>query len=1298
MKQLATLFLYFFGLILSSIAGDHNHAGIDFIENKGQWKSNVLFEATIPNGKLFLEKDGIMFLLYNPEDISRIHDLHHGKIQTPTEEDYLINGHAFKMNFDNSNPDITTIGAKTKSDYNNYFIGNDSSKWASGVNKFEEVVFNEIYHNIDFKIYSEGHDIKYDFIVKPGGNPKDISYSYEGLDFVELKYDRLFLTTSVNELIDNAPISYQSNKKVASSYILNKSTVSFEIGDYNEQETLIIDPLLIFASYSGSTSDNWGFTATFDSDGHLYAGGVTFGGGYPSTTGSFQATFGGGTSSIGSVGTDISIMKYASNGQTLVYSTYLGGSLNECPHSLIVDGNDELYVLGTTSSSNFPTSTNCYDNTFNGGSNLTSSGIKYTSGSDMFITKFKTDGSNITGSTFVGGSGNDGLNLGALKYNYADDFRGEIIIDNNGNSIIASTTFSTDFPTSPNAAQNTLTGKQDGCVFMLSPNLTNLVWSTYIGGTEDDAAYGVQFNNSGETYFCGGTKSNDFPTTTGALNETFGGVTDGFLVKINSDGTNFDFSTYLGTNTHDQTYFVQLDSTDNVYVIGQTEGSYPIFPSTVYNNLNSGQFLHKLSPDLSTTMLSTSLGTSQGKVDIALTAFLINACDQIYIAGWGGSVNASNNGPIQSSTSGLPITSNAFQTTTDGNDFYLMVLSEDATELKYATFFGGGISDEHVDGGTSRFDKNGIVYQAVCGGCGGNSDFPTSEGSWSQNNNSNNCNIATVKFDLSVMSASLAVINPNICAPGVATFTNESNGGTSFLWQFDDGTTSTNTNPTHSYPDTGTFNVKLIVIDAASCLYSDTAEVVIYVASPPKITVTDSIEGCLNQTVELFATGTPEYIWIPGTDLSDPTIANPEILVSENVQLTVTGNNHCGSDTKIVTISLFIDETSATDSTAICKGESVSLDAQGGTAYNWGPTESLNNSTSPNVVATPTTTTSYYVNIVDNNNCDRLKNILVMVDSILPIAQISNDTIICYKDTITLTASGGFFYNWSSTAWMNDQTAPDPLTAPEATTKYDVVVTNGCGSDETDVVISVNRINSNTTPDSFSCYGDSITLNASGGVVYLWIPTEPLSDFGSSSPSLKVTEPTMFIVKIIDQLFCETLDSIYVDTLPRAFVDAGNDFILEFGTSGDLFPTGEGDSFIWSPSEQVSCDTCFYPTVSPKETTLFNITLTDHNGCKASDSVLVYITGSLYVANTFTPNSDGKNDVFFAFGEEIKTFKMYIFNRWGDIIFESNDIKQGWDGTHLGAMSPDGTYIWKIEYTEISGEEGKKVGHVNLLK
>ena len=200
---------------------------------------------------------------------------------------------------------------------------------------------------------------------------------------------------------------------------------------YDTTKELIIDPEIVFATYTGATTDNWGFTATYDEAGHLYAGGASFGVGYPTTVGAFQEEFAGGDLA-GPFQTDIGISKFSTDGSDLIYSTYLGGGdSNEMPHSMFVSDDNELVVLGSTGSNEYPTTDNAFDTSFNGGNPFSgANNIQYTNGADIVVARFSTDGSDLVASTYLGGSGDDGLNLAAdLTFNYADEARGEVFLD-----------------------------------------------------------------------------------------------------------------------------------------------------------------------------------------------------------------------------------------------------------------------------------------------------------------------------------------------------------------------------------------------------------------------------------------------------------------------------------------------------------------------------------------------------------------------------------------------------------------------------------------------------------------------------------------------------------------------------------------------------------------------------------------------------------------------------------------------------------------------------------------------------
>lgn len=207
------------------------------------------------------------------------------------------------------------------------------------------------------------------------------------------------------------------------------------------------------------------------------------------------------------------------------YATYLGGSYSDIPHSLYVNDNDELYIFGTTASSDFPVTPNAFDTSFNGGSSIVlSTSLRFPYGSDIFVSKLSADGSQLLASTFVGGSSNDGVNVASgLQKNYADDNRGEILVDENSNVYVVSSTWSTDFPVTSNAFCDTNSGGQDVCLFKLTQDLSQMIWSTYIGGTGDDAGYSMMLTADQTPYICGGTKSTNFPTSFNCLQDTFVG-------------------------------------------------------------------------------------------------------------------------------------------------------------------------------------------------------------------------------------------------------------------------------------------------------------------------------------------------------------------------------------------------------------------------------------------------------------------------------------------------------------------------------------------------------------------------------------------------------------------------------------------------------------------------------------------------------------------------------------------------------------------------------------------------------
>ncbi|HRH38069.1 MAG TPA: hypothetical protein PK760_06975, partial [Flavobacteriales bacterium] len=316
-----------------------------FTENKGQWPEHVLYRALFPGGALFVEKKGLTYLLVK----GGMND-HHGEADHAHEP---FVAHVFKVKFEGALGGVGEGGLR-QSHYENFFKGSDPASWGSHCGVFGEVWVHDVYPGID--LHFDGRSgLKYEFIVDAGVDASMIAMRYEGQDDVDLRDGRLHVRTSAGDVLEQAPRSFITffdgidNKRVftKSSFRLRDDVVSFNV-TAPTGTGLIIDPQLTFGSYSGSAANNFGFTATYDHDGALYGGGIAFGFGYPVTAGVQQDQFAGGD-------IDIGVSKWLPDGSALEWSTYIGGTQNETPHSLVVNSNNELFVLAATGSADYPT-------------------------------------------------------------------------------------------------------------------------------------------------------------------------------------------------------------------------------------------------------------------------------------------------------------------------------------------------------------------------------------------------------------------------------------------------------------------------------------------------------------------------------------------------------------------------------------------------------------------------------------------------------------------------------------------------------------------------------------------------------------------------------------------------------------------------------------------------------------------------------------------------------------------------------------------------------------------------------
>ena len=1217
----------------------------EFVQNLGQWESPVLYKTTMHGGALFFERYSLTVTLLDPKQLDAFHDAKHsGKPYSPP----YFDASAYRVTFVNALSETNVTGIQPFDHYYNYYIGRNAKGWASHVSIYHHLAYNQLYPDIDLYFLGRGDYLKYEFHIAPGGDPKQIQLRYDGLKSISKAGEELLLNTSVDRVLELAPYAYQVDYKgdtipIDCSYALSGNTVSFSLGQYDSTLPLVIDPTVVFSSFSGSTADNWGYTATYDSHGNLYGGGIAFDMGYPTTLGAYQTDFAGQV--------DVAISKFDATGSFLHYSTYIGGSTADIPHSLYVNDNDELYIFGTTGSADFPVTENAFDTTFNGGPNTTlSTAMKFLNGSDIFIAKLSADGTQLPASTYVGGSGNDGINTAAgLRKNYADDTRGEIIVDENSNVYVVSSTSSTDFPTTANSCFSSSLGGQDVCVFKMSQDLSTMIWSTYFGGSSNDAGYSMFLASDKSIYLCGGTTSNDLPVTSNAYQTAYADsatVADGFVAHISSNGNSLSHSTYIGKSGYDQTYLIKGDNDDLPHVLGQTSANnLQWVHNAQYYVPGGGQFMAKLTSNLSSAVWSTAFGSGLGGPDISPTALMVDFCNSIYLSGWGSQQLNGFGG-----TSGLPVTDDAFQSSTDGSDFYFMALSEDASNIVYATFFGGAASSarEHVDGGTSRFDKHGRIYQAVCAGCGGQSSFPTTPGAYSNINGSSNCNLGAIKIDFSMPVVVADFLMPNvICLPDTVFFQNYSqliSNQTSITWDFGDGTTSTEWEPHHLYQSTGYYEVTLVVHDLGSCNLSDTLKKRILVLSNTSSSL-PTLDICEGSFAEL---GIPpsigvSYQWSPAQTLSNPDISNPIATPNQSTIYTLIASTAACVDTLTQQVEVHTLDAQPSGDTIICPLGTATLSVAVTTPDNYqvdwsedADFQTIIGNTSTIQVSPPTSTT-YYVRVT-TGFCTQIFSFSVTIDE--PTISDAPDLLQCFEDYLILgvTCMGGtppYQFSWQ----LSDGSVYEgthPQVSPQHSVIYTVTVTDAIGC--SDVATGNITVREGTFPETLQAWCN---------------PCEVIA-------------------------FHET--TLY---------------------STDY---GYGYTYQWMPDDDLTNPHSPNTTVVPEESATYTITVTDTFGCTRSDTVFLKVnpvvcgTPFVFIPNSFTPNGDGMNDILYVRSDILDEMYFVVYNRWGEKLFETVQQEIGWDGTFKKKDCQTGVYDYYFKGKCKDGGELELKGNVTLIR
>ncbi|MFZ8784137.1 SBBP repeat-containing protein, partial [Thermocrinis sp.] len=410
-----------------------------WVQNKGQWDEKILFSAPGYFGTTWITKDGQL-----------VHTAVKGKESWVISERW-VGGKVKAITPEEELP--TKVS---------FFVGNDPSKHKTNLPTYRYVSLGEVWSGVEVKLKATQKTVEKLFYVKPGADPSKIVVQVDGAEGLRLSKDgEIIIQTGLGELKLSKPIAWQEKDgrklPVEVSYkLIGKNRYSFEVAKADPSLPIVIDPLLASTFIGGNDDDDRGYSIALDGSGNVYVVGTTYSSDYPTTSGAYDTSYNGNG--------DVFVSKLSSNLSTLLASTFIGGSSLDHGHSIALDGSGNVYVVGTTYSSDYPTTPGAYDTSYNGGY-------------DVFVSKLSSNLSTLLASTFIGGN--------------EDDHGHSIALDGSGNVYVVGTTFSSNYPTTSGAYDTSYNGDYDVFVSKLSSNLSTLLASTFIGRSSFDQGHSI---------------------------------------------------------------------------------------------------------------------------------------------------------------------------------------------------------------------------------------------------------------------------------------------------------------------------------------------------------------------------------------------------------------------------------------------------------------------------------------------------------------------------------------------------------------------------------------------------------------------------------------------------------------------------------------------------------------------------------------------------------------------------------------------------------------------------------------
>lgn len=814
-------------------ARDYGKVPLSFEANQGQTDNHVRFLSRGKGYTLFLTPNEAVLALSKRPGLDHSNSARKRSAEFKSGSTSTV----LRMKLLGANRNARIIGTDELPGRSNYFIGNDPKKWHTDLPTYKKVAYRGIYPGIDLVYYGNQRELEYDFVIAPGADPRKIRLEIEGAQNLRLDdQGNLVLYSRDGEVRLQSPQIYQElegKKQNVRGFwkFRGKHNVGFGIERYDLRRALIIDPTLVYSTFLGGTAGDDAGGIAVDAQGNTYVVGSTHSEDFPGTQSGFQPSC---HVSVGGICSDAFVVKLAPAGDSILYSTYLGGTSEDVGYSVAVDPAGSAYVTGYTLSSDFPV-LNAIQSSCGGGGG---GGCV----EDAFITKLNAAGDGLVYSTYLGGSERD--------HGYG------IAIDSTGNVYVSGDTFSTDFPIS-NAIQETYGGGGDAFVTKLNATGDAFVYSTYLGGSKQEAGFGISVDPAANVYLTGRTDSSDFPTVK-PVQPTCPSSTCGFVTKLNPEGSGFVYSTYFGGSGGggsggDDFRAIASDAAGNAYVTGTTGSlDYPtvnaLQPSCGLdpNNTCVDAFVTKLSNDGSHIIYSTYLG---GNGFDSGDGIAIDSIGNTFIVG----STSSTNFPAIDPNLG-PFPANAVQAANAGGvDNFVVGINPAGNGLLYSTYLGGSSDESSQFLNRVAADSSGNVYIT---GSTQSANFPTVNPLPAPNDQLQGPSDAFVSKLPAVpipacqtpISQAGLTIQPSITCTG-----NFTDGGNVLVFWGDDSSVGSGGpppfSPTHTYSGSGTFTVILQTTDSGGLVNSVFQVVTL---APINVTVNPSSPSVLAGTNQQF--------------------------------------------------------------------------------------------------------------------------------------------------------------------------------------------------------------------------------------------------------------------------------------------------------------------------------------------------------------------------------------------------------------------------------------------------------------